>query len=579
MIHDSLIAKVPTGYGKTRIAAGAFAQLRHRGACNRMLYVVSRRNQAEQAAEDVPADLRLFDIETRSLIVGDNPIQAIRSHATGSILVYIVLVQSLVSGGTWTTLAELMQTGRWFVVIDEHHHFGNGEDTKWTEKIKNLNYSAILAMSATPNRLDGTDHFGDPQISETYRDAAKAGYVKRLSLHAYHYEIDAVTVDGIVQYTTEELAKAAGGNDPDAIEAFMSSRKMRFSPKYVSPLVTFPLDRIIDLRCGPQLVRGQMLVQAMSCSHAKCVVDQIKSLVPENIKVDWVGTGPYGRTKEENDRVLKAFCPPKDKITGRRPWTLDILVNVGMAGEGTDCVDVTEVVFLTPANITITNLQTIGRGARIMAAEPQPVCHINVDSGSELAVYIGTAIMDLFEGEAKENEDTNDNEPPSSRDLGDYEELPDTLSWMIADVRLVDIRSEPFYQTVVDQTRIDLSRRYAREPTPEEIEDAAERAIFRYLNRANNQSAILAQLRDQVENAASKLAGLVVRRLQAAGLRIERTLIGDLRKRINSRKKQAFGSVAKADEETLEQHWQWLKQLEREILSDPRLEGVPRWLR
>ena len=136
---------------------------------------------------------------------------------------------------------------------------------------------------------------------------------------------------------------------------------------------------------------------------------------------------------------------------------------------------------------------------------------------------------------------------------------------MIADVRLVDIRSEPMFKVVAEETAIDLLCRFNREPTTDEIDEAAERALTRYLNRSNNQSAILAQLRDQVEHAASKLAGLVIRRLQQANMRVEKTLIGDLRRRINTRKKTAFGSVSSADEDALALHWQWLKDLEAEI--------------
>src|SRR5579884_1559783 len=98
------------------------------------------------------------------------------------------------------------------------------------------------------------------------------------------------------------------------------------------------------------------------------VCQQVEALLQDRASVDWVGTGPSGRSAEENAEVLRQFCPPKDKATGLRNWTLDVLVNVGMAGEGLDTTDVTEIVFLTPANITNTNLQTIGRGSRIMRA-------------------------------------------------------------------------------------------------------------------------------------------------------------------------------------------------------------------
>ena len=103
-LNDTLVAKLPTGYGKTLAAAGSFAQLQHRGAANRILYVVARRKQAMQAAEDVPDALSVFGIKTKAVIVGDDPMVALRSHASGSTLVFIALVQSLLSRNTWATI-------------------------------------------------------------------------------------------------------------------------------------------------------------------------------------------------------------------------------------------------------------------------------------------------------------------------------------------------------------------------------------------------------------------------------------------------------------------------------------------
>jgi superfamily II DNA or RNA helicase len=571
-----LVIQLPTGYGKTLTAAGCFAQLRQRSACNRMLYVVPRRRPADQAAEDLPEALATFGVETKAIIVGDGGVQAIKAHTRNTMCVFIVTIQSLLTSATWSIVRELMQTGRWFLCIDEHHHYSDDLEGAWATRIRELNHSAILAMSATANRHDGSDFFRDPDLRETYRAAASQGYVKRLSLHAYHYTIDAVTVDGrIVQYTTEGLAEEAGSSEPEAVDAFLTSRKLRFSPKYVSPLVTFPLDRLIDLRTKG--VRSQMLVQAMSCWHARTVFDQIKMLVPEHISVDWVGTGPAGRPVDENAAILKRFCPPKDKLTSKRPWDLDILINVGMAGEALDTVDVTEVSFLTPANLTISNKQAIGRAARVMAVDPrraQPTAHINVDTGSPLAEFIGDKIMSVFDDPIEFPEAQSTEREPSD-DAADYQELPEQLGWTIADVRLIDIRSEDMFRQVFARVRkeVDLAR------SDDEVAAIVEAKLHEYLNRSNNASAIYAQKRQQLESALSKIAGLVIRRLSASGMRIERTLAGDLRRRINTRKKLELGAVPDADDSELDRHWQWIKRLEQKIVGSPGLDGVPQWLR
>jgi hypothetical protein len=62
-------------------------------------------------------------------------------------------------------------------------------------------------------------------------------------------------------------------------------------------------------------------------------------------------------------------------------------------------------------------------------------------------------------------------------------------------------------------------------------------------------------------------------------MRIERTFAGDLKKRINGGKKRELGSVKDADEAGLDLHWDWLKRLERSILLEHGLNGLPQWLR
>jgi superfamily II DNA or RNA helicase len=581
----SVIAQLPTGYGKTKAGAAAFAQLQKAGKANRLLWIVPRRRLATQAAQDVPEELQKFGIKTKAMIVGQDRIRSTRAHALGSILVFICTVQSLLSEGTRDTILSMMETGKWMTVVDEHHHFSiEGE---WTSKVRSLRHCTLLAMSATALRRDGEDHFGEPQIKETYLNSARAGFVKKLHLHAYHYTIDAIEINGTIhRFTTEELARQAGSDNADAIDAFMSSRKMRFSPKYISPLVTFPVDRMIDHRARG--LQTQMLIQAMSCSHARCIVEQIRPLVPDTFEIDWVGTGPHGRNNDENDKILSEFCPDKNRLTGERDWALDILVNVGMAGEGLDSIDVSEVVFLTPANITTMNLQTMGRGARPIIGLPesmaQPKCNINVDTGSPMAKFIGEQVMQIFDQEfaVQEDEDADDEKPEEGPGDDEYQELPENLGWIIADMRLLEIRSQPMFQAIFEGTKKATARatNLSEEQVAEESARQAERVIREYLNRNNNQGAILAQKTDQIEMAVGVLAGLVIKRLMRTGMRVERSLAGDLKKRINAQKKHALHcSVVNASEEELERHYRWLKDLEQRILGASGLEGVPPWLR
>ena len=127
-------------------------------------------------------------------------------------------------------------------------------------------------MSATPYRPSDDSAFGAPQVDVSYRQAVKESAVKELQGHAYHYKIDAIDESGeLVSFTTAELIEAAGGDSQEKIDKL--TRKMRFSPKYISPLITNPIDRMLRdrLRTGMQL---QAIIGCMSVSHANLVFEQ-----------------------------------------------------------------------------------------------------------------------------------------------------------------------------------------------------------------------------------------------------------------------------------------------------------------
>jgi len=170
-------------------------------------------------------------------------------------------------------------------------------------------------------------------------------------------------------------------------------RKMRWSPKYVSPLVSIPIERMLRDRIATGY-KLQAIIGAMCVSHARLVCEQVKAIFPE-LSIDWVGTGDNGRSDEENKKVLEIFCPKKDEEGRRRPG-LDILVHVGMAGEGLDSIYVSEVVHLNRASINNSNNQENSRAARYLDGV---MGNINFDSCSEYAVkeYVGDAIMDALQ--------------------------------------------------------------------------------------------------------------------------------------------------------------------------------------
>ena len=586
-------AQLPTGYGKTLTGAACYKAAREAGKANRLLWIVPRKAQADQAAESVPGDLigmlgvgSLLHFHAKgadgkqtgpfySWDIGDRPHQADACHRRGQVEIFVCTVQALMSNSTADLLRKMMSTGLWMVVVDESHHYGDIEASRWVREVHSLPYACRLAMSATPERTDKTSYFGEPNVRVTYQDAADEGQVKRLHMSIYDYTVDVAVNGEIIQYTSDELIEVLGSKSEaaDDIEARMAERKMRWSPKYVSPLIEKPLTRIIDLRTRG--IKAQMLVQAMSCSHAKVLADQISALVPDGVRVDWVGTGQNGREPKKNQEVLFGFCPPKDE-NGRRNWTIDVLVNVGIAGEGLDTVDVCEVVFCTKPRLNPTTLQTMGRAARLMpSVTDQPTAFINVDKVSPLREYYGFQVMKAFDYEQPDPDEEDDLQEREKKP-DDYKPMPDEPVLSVVNVELTNVLEDPIFQQVLDLAREEDSglRTMPAEEAERFVANIYKRVRGKELERFNGASQ-LAQVSDQVKNTTGKLAGLVMK-VANSGLRPEKTQIGDIMRRINSRRKYELKcSIADASIDQARAHYEWNKRLEQKILHDGRL---PLWL-
>jgi superfamily II DNA or RNA helicase len=545
----------------------------------RLLYIVPRDAQLEQFVADGPRELaaarvsgplKISDIRNFSLA------KLLREHRKNECQVFAITVQSLCEKRGYDVIKELMTSGIWMTVVDEYHHYGL--DKQWGRAAIALPHSFLLAMSATPYRpYDDSAFPGEPDVTVSYRDAAIGEKcLKPLHGHAYHYRIDTLDGEGnVTSYTTEELASAAGSDAPDAIEAFRIERKMRWSPKYVSPLVRVPIERL-EPGC-------QALVSAMCVSHAKLICEQLCGMFPE-LRIDWVGTGTHGRANEENDAVIKKFCPPKNDFGIRVP-ELDVLVHVGIAGEGLDATHISEVMFLRPASPCNQDHQIIGRGSRVIYGR-EITCHISFDASTQFAYngYIGDSIMDAIDGKVEPQEKNNSNPEP---DYPEPPELPSEPDIRIFDMELLRIDSgdsgvqrmaevlehQHHAGYIKDQIDAKTLKTDLTNPQWDLIRD-----IYLIMRKKEadvyNEIAIAQQWREAVDAALRNITGLTLSMMFKNGARIEKSLIGDVKKRLNTQKKKICGSIEN-DIATCRRHYTWLEQLGRELRSTEKL---PTWL-
>lgn len=570
-----LNVKFPTAYGKTFCAAGSFSILRHCGRVNRILMIVTATGQLDQFCNDaahefrdagVPAPLKIVD-------VGYQGVAALKAHRTNTAQIFVITVQSLKERRGMENVLKLLQSGQWMICVDEYHHYGI--DKAWGLSVLGLPRVFLLAMSATPYRPGDDSAFGPPDLIITYRDAVTERAIKALRGHSYNFRIDVIDEHGReTSYTSAQIAALAGSAEPEQIEKFRIQRKMRWSPKYVSPLVCHPIDRMMSERLATGF-KLQALVCAMCVSHAEFVCEQLRALYPE-LTIEWVGTGEYGRTPEENTDILKKFCLPKDN-DGRRPSSqIDVLVHVGIAGEGLDTTTVSEIVFLSSAAISNRALQIIGRAARFLNEEIEG--NVNFDASSEFTKrgYVGTAIMDAMDFKEPM---TTDDDPPKPRNF-ELDELPEEPGIRIFNLELLNIDSgDPGVQlfaqlaSKLEPQTYSFARLSANSADPQ-WKDVID--LYRMMRTKEaeefNEKSILKQWDDAVETAVRHCTNRLLKLVIRDDRPINGEMIGRIKKAINQRKKSLFGEKQK-DVEVLKRHYKWCCQLEREIIE----KGIPAW--
>lgn len=530
----------PTGYGKSVGFALAWKYCHEAQLANRLLLVVANDTQRRQIFNDFPSDCALVAAPCAGRVWSFERAGAdIRAAMTKTAEVFVCTVQQLdasMRGGV-NTLKDLLQAPgtTWMVGFDEFHHYG--EDMPWGNAAKAaMDWAAFtLAMSATPYRRGVDTIFPEPELVVSYGDAIREPAVKPMVCHAYHYGVTVVDDTGeAANYTTSELLDVI---PPDGLDAWEERKNIRYSPQYLHPLILQPVNRLLEKRAmhGKRL---QMIVRAMSCGHAKMVCEQVRVL-SGGLVVDWIGTGLNGRPDNENVAVISKFCPPKDG-NGKRPEPeLDILVQVSMAGEGFDSINVAEIVDLFPVSRKAASgkatqdKQFYGRGARLIGGAESVWLHINVPTDHPLHRWAGKNLETWMDssGDAKEVVADEAKSAPPEPDLFSWPELPKMRE--IEFLQTIDENSaqfQRFAKACAQRRGYDMEK-----DRPELIE------LFRATWHASaEQEAAQArgqQLRDYIDGAVGRAALIRAKQMPE----YNGAVIGRFKKEINGQIKAIFG--------------------------------------
>jgi hypothetical protein len=374
-----LPVKLPGGYGKSDAIALSYQEKRDTGQVDRLLVVVANDVQLSQIQNEFAVNCRRIGFDAPGGVypcdANHNALAVSRKNKAEVYVTTIQRVSSTNRRADFDMLRMLLQDGhKWMLAADEYHHYSTGND--WGIALSRLVSLSVftIATSATPGRDGEPTIFGDPLVKVTYKQAVAENAVKSMELRYWDYRVVAEDIPSgqTVEFTTDQLRQEIGTED---VDVFMQKRNLRFHPDYVNPVLQGAINALLvdKLNLHPC---AQLLVRALSCNHAKVLCDQINSYA-SNLSCDWIGTKSeyHGRPDEENAAVIKRFCPPKDANGIRPNPSLDILVEVNMAGEGTDTVMVSELADLSLVALKGNPTQTkqfVLRGARwIRGGDPQ----------------------------------------------------------------------------------------------------------------------------------------------------------------------------------------------------------------
>ena len=398
---DGLNIKWPGGYGKSAGIAIAFRKMIEEGRCSHLLLVVANNAQKRQMVKEFNSDLKNFAfIDGKRVKAFSQESRIMREIKKKELFVIVATIHQISSDrrGKKGNILSMLQLGDFMLAADEYHHYA--DDMDWGESLRDVKDRCkfSLATSATPDRDGNATIFGSPDLIVTYSEAVAQGAVKDIMVENYEYSVDVVdSMNNVSSYTTTDLREKVGAAQ---FNNFEHKKGLRYQSDYILPIIQKPLERLGMTREKYGNLPLQCLIRSMSVAHAEFICKQIKDTFT-GYSVDWVGTknelNNTGRSKEENDAICEKFRPDKDEDGFRPHPTLDILVQVGIAGEGFDSVLVSEIIDFALVTLDGNATQTKQFYYRGTRAVDNVDLYINIPSDHPLAAKPVDKIKDWFD--------------------------------------------------------------------------------------------------------------------------------------------------------------------------------------
>lgn len=199
---------------------------------------------------------------------------------------------------------------------------------------------------------------------------------------------------------------------------------------------------------------------------------------------------------------------------------------------------------------------------------------IHVDSSSDFHAFVGPDIEHSFDhNDLSEVDDEDAPATDAGKDQG-LSELPEEPQIRIYDmqcIRIIKGEVEVMAKAMLSVGHWDESLL-----SDERFMQSAEQAYINMKQRELeqfNERSIVQQWKEKVGAATGLVTSRAIKVIYGNKGRLPATMAGELKKRINGRKKRDLGSVDQ-DVSLLRRHYQWLQQLEQELIKGE----VPQWL-
>ncbi len=307
--HRQLLLRLPTGAGKTVIAALLMEEMLSQIPGRRMLFLAHRKEIVDQTAEKISQQIgsHLVSVE-----------QAER-HASPDARVVVASIQTLTG-----RLSEYAPADFGIVIVDEcHHAFAK----TWMDTIGHFGKQSdtlLLGLTATPKRSDGRC------ISELFPETAFEVSLGELQQQGYLVPMD---------YYTIEASLGLGTLSTDPAGDFQAAQ--------LGLLMNTPELRALLLRAWLEKAKGKKTIAF--CASVRHAEELTKDFLQLGVQAACVS----GESADRDEHIRRF-----------RQGAITVLSNFGVLTEGFDDPSITCVLLARPTRSPLVYSQCLGRGLR-----------------------------------------------------------------------------------------------------------------------------------------------------------------------------------------------------------------------